>query len=805
LKRAVDQGEIVMFRSDLMRGACAGALSLALAWPAGAQQSLPNIDIGASRHPTHRAKPQARAPGVQRTAPLQPAAAPQAAPGTPATLTSGEIAFDNPSYDVPNASSATKTDTPIAVTPASIQVIPHAVIEDRKATTVAETLQNVSGVQFEPAFGGNVVFNIRGFRTFNIFRNALHIGPGSFPILSLGPLDTTNIETIEVLKGPSAMLYGRGDPGGMIAITTKRPLDTPHYSFEQQIGSYDHFRTIVDATGPIDPNKTLLYRFTGSFQSNNSFRDFDSAKGFHLAGALTWRPSDATEITYDVEFTTDHSKVDTGVVAFAGRPVPVPGNRSFGDPNLPYSRYVTLYNGVNIKQKLYESGDTKWTFNGRFLARNFKDDDIALEPQSSFAYLAAFDPNTGLLQRNVFAQSYHERSYAGNADLNGKFETLGVKHDFLVGYDRNSLTGDYRTYGNGIVGDPDLTINIWAPSYGVPWAKFDPSSLQNSCLLVAGCQPSRLKQQNSGFYAQDHITLFDRLHLIGGARWDYAVSGFGTMDVLENLPTVIEQIYVPRNGEHGFSPRAGALFEATPWLGLFADWSRSFGVNNGVDVNKNHLPPEIGEQWEAGVKARFFDDRLAATLAFYQLTKTNIQTADLSGLNTSTTGNVRSRGIELDVSGRINDHISVIGNYTFTQTKILKLSDFNSDFGVYVDVAGNRWPNVPPHSASIWAKYDWNGYLAKEGPNFALGLRYVDTRQGDNQNTFQLPAYAVLDAAIGYKWAYEGTNWNAQVNFKNLTDAKYYQASDQFTNLDPRLGIYPGQRFQVVGSIKVEF
>ena len=151
------------------------------------------------------------------------------------------------------------------------------------------------------------------------------------------------------------------------------------------------------------------------------------------------------------------------------------------------------------------------------------------------------------------------------------------------------------------------------------------------------------------------------------------------------------------------------------------------------------------------MKGLFFDQNLTATLAFYQLTKDNIATAAPGSLTTSIVGNVRSRGIELDVSGRVNDNLSLIGNYAHTQTKILDFADENPNLLPYVypnisalsvSDRGNWWPNVPPNSGSIWAKYDWNGYLAKEGASFGLGARYEDVRWGDRLNSFQLPAYA---------------------------------------------------------------
>ena len=637
--------------------------------------------------------------------------------------------------------------------------------------------------------------------------------------------DTANLQSVEVLKGPAAMLYGRGEPGGLIAMVTKKPLDTPHYSVEQQFGSSEYYRTIVDATGPIDKDKTLLYRFTGAFQTNDStVRDFVSADRWNLASAFTWRPSDWTEITYDIEGSKQRFKPDTGLIAWGDRPIPVPISRSFQDPNEPYDNLLNLYNGLNVKQKLYEDSSSKWMFNGRFLARNYKTSDTevvpapptfetAILPIFGGINLGAFNPATGMLQRNIFAQDYAERSWLGNADLNGKFETFGAKHDILIGYDYSKMTGDLLTNGAFGVPDPALDINVWAPWYGIPSWRFSPTAL-DFWYAQSPTSAERWKQWDSGLYAQDHVTLLDRLHVIGGGRWDYAVHGLSNTNIFGDPARFPDQVNVPKWGDRAFSPRIGVLFEMAPWIRPFADWSRSFGVNNGVNPIGRQLPPEISEQWEAGLKGQYFDKKLTATLAFYQLTKHNIATAVPGSLSTSIVGDVRSRGIELDVAGRVNDNLSIIGNYAHTQTKILDFSDANPGLlpivfpntnAVVVSDRGHWWPNVPPNSGSIWAKYDWSGYLAKEGASFGLGVRYEDIRWGDRLNSFQLPAYAVLDALIGYRWKYEGMFWNAQLNLKNLTDTQYFVAADQSGAGNPRLAIYPGDRFQAIGSIKVEY
>jgi iron complex outermembrane receptor protein len=180
-----------------------------------------------------------------------------------ATITVRDKAGDDPlskTYTVTNSSVATKTDTPLMETPMSIQVVPRTVMDDQKATRLSEVLENVSGVRAQQTLGMGNNFIVRGFFSQNIYRNGLKSND-DFPV----ELDTANLQSVEVLKGP-AQLYGRTEPGGLVNLATKKPLDAPYYSLEQRFGSYDLYRTEWDATGPIDKDKTLLYRFTGSYR-----------------------------------------------------------------------------------------------------------------------------------------------------------------------------------------------------------------------------------------------------------------------------------------------------------------------------------------------------------------------------------------------------------------------------------------------------------------------------------------------------------------------------------------------------------
>ena len=234
-------------------------------------------------------------------------------------------------------------------------------------------------------------------------------------------------------------------------------------------------------------------------------------------------------------------------------------------------------------------------------------------------------------------------------------------------------------------------------------------------------------------------------------------------------------------------------------MGIYGNWTTSFNANNAPADDGSTFDPERGEQFEAGLKTQLFDNRLLATLAYYHLTKDNILVPDN---NTSSpfdkiTNKQRSQGIEFDVTGQITDQVSLIGSYAFTDAKILVDHDG--------DTAGNRMTNVPDHSGSLWVKYDVNGYQAPEGFSFGMGGVAAGEREGDFENSFQLPGYVRMDAFAAYKMKVGATKVTTSFNIRNLLDKNYYESTDPFQNIVPRLGIAPGAPLTAIGSIRVEY
>jgi iron complex outermembrane receptor protein len=761
-----------MIRSTLLRGVSAGALTLVFfSSVARAQEALPTIDVGAAQPATHDSDGQKgnEAPGSS-----------QYGAGLGGRFTGYAVNLETPAV-------ATKDNIPILQNPVSIQVVPREVMDDQQSISVRDAIVgNVSNVQPAPDsfYDG---FTIRGLPNVSIFRNDLQTP-------SITHLQTANLQSIEVLKGPAAMLFGRLEPGGVVNLVVKRPLDTPYYSVQEQTGSWSLTRTTVDATGPLTEDKTWLYRVNASFNHSDSFRNFVFNQDAFIAPMVTWRPDNHFRFNFDSEYQ------NTIFVADADNAIPAVGTRP---ASIPISRYlqnpaVTRTNPSRMERGLI-GYDWTFDFNENWsLTNRFAYTDI-LWAQRITDYYLGFNEVTGDAQRGLWDVNGHNYRVSTNLDLKGKFETGPLKHEILLGSD---YFND-ESHGPGVLGVPTGPINIYNPFYAFS-GYVKP---QNNFFFP-------LRQSWKGVYGQDMISfLDDRVHFLLGGRHDWASYGTGYSP---NSEQEALGFYNPDTGigfqnaiDQAWSPRLGVVLQPQPWLSFYANYVRSFGATNGQPSPGNPpFPPERGLQWEGGVKAELLDKRLIATLAYYDIYKSGIVQSIPGTQFSRPVGLVHSKGVEFDLSGRIDENWSLIANYAYNDARIV--SDPNGPPQLSFDGAqtfnaggqlGNRLQNAPLHSGSLWAKYDALGDF--KGLSLGGGVTAVGQRQGDNGNTFQLSAYGRVDTMISYQVPQHLTPWaklvTLQFNVKNLLNTQYY-----LNSLD-RLSIAPGAPRNFLFSMRAEF
>jgi iron complex outermembrane receptor protein len=650
-------------------------------------------------------------------------------------------------YYVPEASIGTRTDTPLRDIPASIQVVPQQIIEDQQATRLIDVLQNVPGVAqagVSPRTFSNV-FTIRGFNASgNILINGLP-DPNAQAV-SFG----ANIERVEVLKGPASVLFGQGQLGGAVNLVTKQPLSEPFYSIDASIGSYGFYRGAVDLSGPLNQERTVLYRLNASAQTTESFIDFYEQQRYLLAPVLSWQISDRTQLTLEAEYSRIEGPFDFGIPA-EGSVLPNPNgeisrNRFVSEPDIDNSQNRAFRVGFDLNHRFSDN----WQMRSVFRTSLLRLDREIVFPES-------LEDDGRTLNRGFSRQDYNDNIYNLDTYFTGQLTTGSIQHELVAGINLFRQDTDNINLLGSIA-----PLDVFNPVYGA-----SPSAVETSSDLTN-------RTQQLGVYVQDLVSLTDNLKILLGGRFDIASQDF------ENFTDSIEDF----SQEEAFSPRVGIVYQPIEPISLYASYSRSFQQATSV-FSPAEAEPERGTQYEVGVKADL-SDRLSATLAFYDLTRSNLPTPDPDNPGFSIqVGEQRSRGIEFDVSGEILPGWNIIAGYAYTDARIIEDNDFE---------VGNRLNNVPEHAANLWTTYEiQSGTL--QGLGFGVGVFFIGDRQGDLANTFELPGYTRTDAVIFYN----RDRFRAALNFRNLFNTDY------FISAQSRARVFPGEPLTVVGSLAWEF
>ena len=639
-------------------------------------------------------------------------------------------------YNPSSASTATRTDTPLRDIPQSIRVVPQEVIKDRQAEQLTDALENVSGViPFSgPARSRNTVV-IRGFEGFDGF---LVNGIPDLQINSDGTF--INVERLEVLRGPASVLFGEGTLGGTVNIVTKQPLREPFYEVTAGVGSFSDYRGAFDFSGPLNESETVLYRLNAGYRNFGSFLDFDNGREFSVAPniALNLGPNTNLTVEGDVNVLSRNGQQPEGQPA-EGTVLSNPNgeiDRSFNaagpqDENLTVNGRV----GYRLEHRFNENLQLRNAF-----LYTFYDDYDSLG-----IFNGSLDPDLRTLNRRFFDGSQYYDSYYLDTNLLGEFNTGSIEHQVLIGF---SLNRD--------VTDLDFEFGDAAPV-----DIFDPVFDQTVNSTGQPTLNSITARNTLGIYLQDQITFAENLKLLIGGRFDS----------FEERSTNLLIDEETRQSDTAFSPRVGIVYQPISAISLYANYARSFSPTIGISANGDAFSPERGTQYEIGVKANI-NDQLSATLAFYDLTRSNVTTEDPDNpFFQVQTGEQKSQGIELDIGGEILPGWNIFAGYAYTDARVTEDNSIPED---------NRLRNAPEHAFNLWTTYEiQQGNL--EGLGFGLGFYYVGDRPGDLDNSFELPSFFRTDAAVFY----EQDQFRASLNFLNLFDVDYFTSARSRTRVDP--------------------
>jgi iron complex outermembrane recepter protein len=651
------------------------------------------------------------------------------------------ISEDEYSYYKTKSTSVTKTDTPLRETAQSVQIVNREVIDDVNAVTLKDTLSYVSGISQQNNFGGMWDnFSIRGFSGhensgMSLLKNGFSDNRGYN-----APRDTANIESIEFLKGPSAALYGNSEPGGTININTKQAKFKPEYSIETSVGSYDFYRISTDLTGPI--NESVAFRLNAATQKDGNFRNYVESNRNIVAPSLVWSINDNIFLTYNGEYIEQKAPLDRGIVAINGDLKAIDSKTFFGNPN---DGDMNLKNYTH-QMKLEHYFSDSWSSNAGI---TYKDNSLK-------GYASEVKPFVNVTSDSVLLRTRY-RDYTSDdvsfqADVKNVSNIVNMKNTLLLGIEAYKFEADTIMYN---LNNSVRVSNIYSnPTYTT---------------LATGkgtLSTDRSEEHNAiALFSQDEIEV-GKFRFLAGVRYDQ-IDIDSTNNINKKTTT---------QNDYAVSPRLGVTYLLDEQWSIYTTTGKSFRPNTGVDINGDTFEAEEGVSLETGLKFESLNKRFGGTLSLYQIDKENVLTgSDPSGNYSIAAGEVRSKGIELDINGKVTDNVKISTNYAYTNTEITKDSGGAVDYltGNVVNLEGKELSNVPKHSGGILAMWE-DSLSSSSSYGVGSGLSYVGKREGNYINSFTLPSYTTVKLVSYWK---ADKNVTFKFNVDNLFDKEYIVSS----------------------------
>jgi len=618
---------------------------------------------------------------------------------------------------------ATRTNTPLGDVPRSVSVITSEVMADLGEDRIERALDFAGGITRGNDVGGATInsYNVRGFNTGAMYRNGFGTARGNNT-----PPDAVTLERVEVLKGPASGLFGRGDPGGIVNLVTKRPQRERFTRISATAGSWDYYRGTLDLNTPLNAKGSLLGRFNMALEDKRSWRDYVESQRYVFAPTVSWQLSEKTLLLIDGQYTYNQSVIDRGIPVIDGEFGRVRLKNFYTDPsdkgvlNIRETLQATLEHRLGEHWKLRLAAQYYHGHQDR--AYSPADAPIASAP-------------------DIVRRSYRERNWRWDnaqyqAELHGQFTFLGWQHNVLLGADYE----DYRVTDKQWQSSASVAygVNIWQPVYDKPRP---PHTRYTN---------SRSIETNYAFNLQDQVYFTQKLIGQFGARYESVTTS--SHNRVTDRRTGYER--------DATVPRAGLLYKFTPEVSGFANVSRSFRPNGTKPSNGEVYDPETGLGYELGGKFNLFEGRLGATAALFHITKQNVLTPhpDPAETDSITVGEQRSRGIDLQVTGKVTDALRVIAAYAYIDAKVTKDNRAN--------YTGNRLAGVPEHNASLFAVYE-----LPHGVEAGASYTYIDARRANVTSTFEVPGYRLVDLLLRWR---VNDRLNLTLNLNNLLDKEYY-------------------------------
>lgn len=646
------------------------------------------------------------------------------------------------SYQVPESSTSTRTTTPLLLTPQSVQVVSSQVLRDRQAFTLNEIAGTFTGMK---ANNGNGSFQMRGFMAYSpndasfLLFNGIR---GNLYLWSQQPL-LYNIESVELLRGPSGALFSEGSPGGVVNFVTKKPSLDKQASVDLSVGSWGFGRASVDFTGPVSNQKKLLYRAIVGYDRSKSFRDYQEKQNLFIAPSLTYLASERTSLNLELNYAYAKAvhQYDNGSYIYS-KP-----DGSF-DFNY-YPKNLTIQSPTDYGKT--HNASATLTLNHQ-INQNLKLTVVERAVRNVLDYTDHIP--VGRIRNDSISRGYQDWETDRFSLQTTAFATYTAKTGFLG---HQIIVGaDYNRYGwtqNDYQYKSSTRISILNPDYtgSVPDAS-EPADESDDNKRITNL---------IGAYIQDQLSIGEKVKVLLSLRYDSYNGKETPLSARDN-----------KQGDEldasGWIPRVGVVYLPVKNISIYGTYLKSFNPQTSNNVLAGGpFPTRQSTQYEVGSKAELINNRLSATLSLYQIKYANILTAAPTEENShrqAAIDGTRSRGGEFSIVGNLN-RLSIIAGYAFNEHVLVSTTNYGKK--------GDRFANAPKHQINFWGKYALP-FQQLKGLGIAAGVRYVSDQVGllSNQN-FIFPSYTVLDAAI----TYQRNRYQVQFNAYNLANKHYFTGS----------------------------
>ena len=664
-----------------------------------------------------------------------PAAFAQTAP-TEATLPAVTVQAGEQTYNPTTATSATKINAPLRDIPQTVNVITQELMRDKGVRSMEDAVKSVPGVSLTHGDGQRDQVFIRGFNSIGdqfidgIRDDALYFR------------DMSNVEQIEVVKGPASVLYGRGSSGGMINRITKKPgMDKSEASL--QVGSWNQRRGEFDIARKTNDEGTVSFRLTGAVERADSFRNQQFLEREAFAPSVLMKLSPDTTLLLQADYLHDKRVTDFGIPSLNGRPINVDPSTYYGSPNARNDDSVDATVSSTTATLDHRFNDT-WSLRNTFRYYQYKLDRYNVVPGAVTAN-AAF-PSGYQVARTRGAIARDEHGIFNQTELTQKATLAGMAHQILYGAE---------------FGVQDRTqLNRTAPGAGgfiAPVDAFNPAPATGQTNLVVNATGSNTGSSTvAAAYVQDLVTLTEQWKALVGIRYDH-------------FKQEVVSTTIPSRTDTAWSPRAGLVYQPSATQSYYASVSKSFqpsAENFNLTASNAIFDPQETTSKEIGTKLDLFDGKASATASLFTVERTNMTTTSPANVTTAV-GTQRTNGVELTFAGDLSNGWHLSSGYAYLDAKINKSTAVSKTVAGVPDGIAAQGKNAtvtPEHSANVWlTKAIAQNWTA------GAGVNYVGERFADTYNTVKLPAYTTMDAMISYKIK----GLDLQLNIFNIFDKQY--------------------------------